>query len=537
MPSDHPIRKQPQSDLATEVTMNPSVDVRQFAMERTRPAGANAPRRRPRLSRYLVPAIVIIGFLAMLGWAARDRFLPVTPVTVVPVIVARAEVQQAGTPLFRAAGWIEPRPTAVLVPALTEGVIEELLVVEGQAVDKGEPVARLIDADRKLALKQAKATLAVQDSEVASAESELKSAKLRFEQPLHLQAALADAQSLLAETEAALAKLPFQIESAQANVDFSEKRLGQRKQAANAIAGSLIQESERDYTAAKSELQQLQDQGHRLKKQIEAIERKRDATAQQLKLRIEEAAKVAEAESRLKSAEARHAQACLTVEQAQLDLDRTVVRAPITGRVLQLVSPPGTHVASAGASPQGSSTIVKLYDPKLLQVRADVRLEDVSFVQPGQEVQIETPSSKAPLKGTVLQATSSANIQKNTLEVKVAITDPPPTITPEMLVTTTFIAPPRPEQPGSSQQERLLVPRSLVEKSGDAATVWTVDATSLARRRTIKLGQAGSDALVEVIEGLSPTDKLIVSGRERLTEGERVVVTGDDPTLGLGKAG
>ncbi|WP_231754230.1 HlyD family efflux transporter periplasmic adaptor subunit [Caulifigura coniformis] len=451
------------------------------------------------------------------------------------MIVSRAEVQQAGTPLFKAAGWIEPRPTAVLATALTDGVVDELLVVEGQSVEKGQAVAKLISADRRLALEQAKATLLVHDKEVASAESDLRSAKLRFDQPLHLEAALADAQSSLAETEAALAKLPFQIDAAQANSAFAEKRLGLRRKAADSIAESLIQESERNYAAAKSELQQLEDQQPRLKKQVDAIERKRETAAQQLKLRIEESAKVAESEARLKSSEARRNQATLAVEQAQLDLDRTVVRAPISGRVLQLVAPPGTHVASVGVSPQGSSTIVRLYDPRMLQVRADVRLEDVLFVQPGQEVQLETPSSKTPLRGTVLQATSTANIQKNTLEVKVAIIEPPPTVTPEMLVTATFIAPPQPEQPGSAQQDRLLVPRSLVEKAAETSTVWTVDATNAARRRSIRLGSAGTDALVEVVEGLSPTDKLIVSGRERLTEGERVVVTGDDPSLGIGK--
>ena len=41
-------------------------------------------------------------------------------VKVVPVHVSRAEVQQAGTPLFKAAGWVEPRPTSTIhVPPTT----------------------------------------------------------------------------------------------------------------------------------------------------------------------------------------------------------------------------------------------------------------------------------------------------------------------------------------------------------------------------------------------------------------------------------
>ena len=46
-----------------------------------------------------------------------------------------------------------------------------------------------------------------------------------------------------------------------------------------------------------------------------------------------------------------------------------------------------------------SSTIVTLYDPNRIQVRADVRLEDVPLVVPGQPVQIETAWSRKPLRG------------------------------------------------------------------------------------------------------------------------------------------
>src|SRR5882724_5018944 len=109
--------------------MSANVDLRQLAVRRDGPA-IPAPPRRPRhlLSRYLLPGAVLVGFLAVAGWAARDSLLPSRPVTVVPVLTTRAEIRQGGTPLFQAAGWVEPRPTPVLVTALAEGVIDKLLV-------------------------------------------------------------------------------------------------------------------------------------------------------------------------------------------------------------------------------------------------------------------------------------------------------------------------------------------------------------------------------------------------------------------------
>src|SRR5690606_22719854 len=134
----------------------------------------------------------------------------------------------------------------------------------------------------------------------------------------------------------------------------------------------------------------------------------------------------------LKAAEARVQQAELAVRVARLRLERMVVKAPVTGRVLSLVAQPGSRVM--GLDPGGehrASTVVTLYDPQMLQVRADVRLEDVPRVLPGQPVKIETVSSSEPLEGEVLYATSQANIQKNTLEVKIAVKSPPATIRPE----------------------------------------------------------------------------------------------------------
>src|SRR5205823_6769288 len=109
--------------------MNSNVDLQQLAVRRD---GAAAPQlRRPRhlASRYLLPGVVLVGFLAVVAWAARDSLLPSRPVTVMPVLTTRAEVRQEGTPLFQAAGWVEARPTPVLVTALAEGVIDQLLVV------------------------------------------------------------------------------------------------------------------------------------------------------------------------------------------------------------------------------------------------------------------------------------------------------------------------------------------------------------------------------------------------------------------------
>ncbi len=91
------------------------------------------------------------------------------------------------------------------------------------------------------------------------------------------------------------------------------------------------------------------------------------------------------------------------------------------GRILKVVASPGSRVMGLETTAgQSSSTVVEMYDPQKLQVRVDVRLEDVPMVIPGQQVNIETASSADVIHGQVLQITSSANIQKNTLRSRLS---------------------------------------------------------------------------------------------------------------------
>ena len=516
--------------------MATELDLRQLALDRGTPVVPRRARRRPVYSRYVLPGIVIFGFLAMLGWAARDRFLSSKAVTVVPVVVTRAEVQQAGTPLFQAAGWIEPRPTPVSVSALADGIIADLLVVEGQDIEAGQPVARLIDADAQLLLDQARADLALREAELENANAELHAARLRLENPVHLQAVLSEAQSQLAKTETALAAIPFLIQAAEARSVYSEQNLTGKQASASALAGRVIQQAQSEYESAVAELQELKGRESRLESEADALRKRRDALARQLELLLDETRQVAGTKALAKVAEARKRQAELAVQAAQLRLDRMTVKSPVAGRVLSLVAWPGSRVMGLGpGGEQTANTVVTLYDPQVLQVRADVRLEDVPLLQIGQPVRIETASVKEPIQGQVLYATSQASVQKNTLEVKVAISSPPPNVRPEMLVTTTFLAPEQSgsESEASEEQERLLVPRQLVESSGDGHTLWLADPSGMARRRSVRLGKAGTDDLVEVLNGLTPTDRLISGGREGLRDGDSIMITGEDSNIGM----
>jgi RND family efflux transporter MFP subunit len=484
------------------------------------------------LSRYVLPLVLVAGFLALVAWASRDLVFPPRPVTVMPVLSTTAEIKQEGTPLFKAAGWIEPRPTPVRVPALAPGVVEELLVVQDQPVREGEPVAELVKADAKLTHERALVDLKVRQAELEDMKSQLKAAQTRFEQPVHLQAALGEAEASLAKIQTQLKNLPFELRRAEADLASAQKDYEGKLASKGVVAGVQIDIAQGKRDSAKAMVQELTDREASLKKEQAALSARRDALKTQLELLADELQAKEGALALVKVAEARVEQARVVVAEAKLQLDRMTIRAPVDGRVYQLIAQPGSRFGG-GTNPlsgHDGSTVITMYRPGMLQVRVDVRFEDLPKVSLMQPVEIDNPALPQPIIGTVLFISSEANIQKNTLEVKVEIPDPPKVFKPEMLVDVTFLAPKAPESTEEPTQEmKLYVPGQLIlqEEAGDF--VWVADQSDQRARKTlVQTGLAGSNGLVEIKQGLTMTSRLIVGGIEGLEDGQRIKITGEE---------
>ncbi|MHC4876073.1 MAG: efflux RND transporter periplasmic adaptor subunit [Planctomycetota bacterium] len=518
-----------------------AVDIKQLAIDRGGSdrgelTSIGPPRRF--VSRYVIPTGLIIGFALVSAWAGRDSLLPRKDVTVIPVHVTTAEVHQSGTALFKAAGWIEPRPTPIRVASLAEGVIETLLVVEDQAVARNEPIAELVDDDARLALEAAQATLKLREAEVERCVAALKAGETNFAEPTQLLADAAEAEAELAKVQTQLTSLPFELASAEAQLRFSKADLATRRKAAIAISEIELAEAESLLDAADARVKELSNRNTSLIAERKALTAKLAAVRRRLELKTEERRTLDEAKAQLAAAAAMQEQADVAVAEAQLRLDRMTIRAPVAGRVMHLLTTPGTFV-SGSMSMRGdqaehdTGTVVTLYQPESLQVRVDVRFEDLPQTAAGQPVQIESPALDEPIVGHVLFPTSFADIQKNTLSVKVALDNPPDVLKPEMLVDVRFLSSGETHQDDESDEStdrvkplRVLVPRDLVttDESG-ASAVWVADiAAGTARLQRIEINDGASGLLIEVTSGLTPASRLIASGQHELRDGDRIRV-------------
>ena len=342
--------------------MSNDVDLRELAVDRGGTGQPTIETRRHALTRYLLPLVLILGFLSLVAWSAREIVFPPRNVTVVPVFSTISEMSQEGTPLFNAAGWIEPRPTPVRVAALAPGVIEELLVVEDQQVKAGEPIAQLVKDDAKLARDAAMANLRLREAETDEANAALTAAQTRFEQPVLLEAPLGEAEASLARMSTLLKNLPFEVRRAEADEHAARKEFEAKLAAKGVVAGVEVEIARSKTESAKALVEELRDRADSLAIEESALTRRRDALKTQLKLRADEIKDRDEAHARVRCAAARVEQARVVVAQTELQLNRMTVRSPIDGRVFRLIGEPGARIGGGMTQMAGhdGSTIVTL---------------------------------------------------------------------------------------------------------------------------------------------------------------------------------
>lgn len=486
-----------------------------------------APRFRWK-TRVLGPGVILLAVGGLLAYTAREALTPATAVRVVPVVV-KAVQDGGGAAVVQAPGWIEADPFAISVSALTDGVVKEMLALEGQEIKAGQVVARLVDEDAKLALAAAEAELGEKQAEVLLAEAALKAAQRDWDHPIDRKRAVAVGQGLLEESRRELAKLASDIAAEAAKHEEIQEEFTRKN---NALARQAASEFEVVQARLRLVSQQAVLESTRgmkpvLEARIARLEAELEAAQEHLELRISETRLLEEGKAGLAKAKAALARAEARREEAKLRVERMQVRSPAEGVVLTRLAEPGSKLLLSADAPQ-SAVVLRLYDPKKLQIRVDVPLASAGQVSVGQGAQIVVDVlPERTFQGRVTRVVHEADIQKNTLQVKVAIEAPAPQLKPEMLARVRLMS----ESTGQREQgqQRVFAPRRLLRGEGDGARVWVVDqGRSAAVERAVKVGSGRSEGWVEVVEGLQPGDRLIATETGGLREGSRVQVTGED---------
>ncbi len=482
----------------------------------------------PWKTRLLLPGGILAATAALFAVAGYGLIAPAHTVSVAPVIQKGWSSATLGETVVQASGWIEPDPYSISVSALADGVVEDVLVLESAVVKKGDVLVRLVHEDARLDLEQAEASLKLAESEVASAQAELTAAQTYWDNPVELERAVTSLSAEAEKQRATLGQITSEITAETAIREEAERAYRRAEllwqQDEVGTEAGLDKEKAR-YEAQAAMLVAKREQYATVLATIDQIESDLNAAREDLRLRTDDIVRLEEAKASLQRASAAADLARSVRNEKLLQLDRMAVRAPANGVVLRRLVQPGAKVVRMMDSPH-SSHVMHLYDPKSLQVRVDVPLVDAAQISVGQHAEITVEVlPDAVFQGEVTRVMHEADIQKNTLEVKVALRDPKPVLRPEMLARVRFLATATVAEAG--ERLAVLAPYAALTRGVNGTHVWVVENRrgdkGVARRRTIEpIYGPASATWIEVVSGLQPGNRLILNPPIDLRDGARV---------------
>ncbi|MHC4871579.1 MAG: efflux RND transporter periplasmic adaptor subunit [Planctomycetota bacterium] len=477
-------------------------------------------------SRLLVPTILFTAGFSLLIVSAQSSLLPVTTVEVEAAVSKVTDSTVAASTQVVAAGWLEAAPYLQHVTALTGGVLLEVNVLEGESVKADTVVAILDDDDAKLALKRSQAMLKLKQAAVAEAHARNEAAESNWKNPVDHDRSVAVSNAQLKEAQAAVSVAQDRLTQQEAVLAQARRDRDRAKKLVETetITRQRGEESQKQFEVAQAErnaiaktLQQAELTVIRMKARAEAAKRNSDLRISDKRERDAAAAALRRAEAEAEVAEA-------ALAEAELRLKRTRIRTAVDGVVVTRWKEPGDKVMLNGDKNR-SATIVSLYDPKKMQARVDVPLADAAKIAIGQRCEIISdvlPNQSFP--GKVSRILHAADVQKNTLEVKVALETTSPALRPEMLCRVRFLAG---SQTDTGKTSAVFAPSKAV-RDGKVWLLRNFDGTYGEARaltlsdETLRRLEQGTIEGWAAVQGLQAGDLVIISSSASLRDGEQV---------------
>lgn len=323
----------------------------------------------------LILAIVII--LALVGPDEESSATPPTAAGTDSTAVGPTTSSTGSSRTLAAGGYVEARRTALVWPG-RDGIVAQLHVTRGQWVEKGD---LLLELDSRTAV----AAVAMAGAELDQARARLRRLRegARVEELAAAGSEREEAEAQSAEAKAALARL----------LSLGESEL---------VPAAEVDSARYRADAAAARVETLRSN--------------------------EQLLQVGTHPADLEAAEAEVARKEAALERAEVDLDLTKLRAPFDGRVIAIELEPGEVVSLFDV---GSG--IEIADESELWVRVDVPEDRLEGLELGDHAEVYAQAIGAdPLAARVVEIAPKADRQSNTVEVAVAIIDPPPILRPDM---------------------------------------------------------------------------------------------------------
>ncbi|TMA80806.1 MAG: efflux RND transporter periplasmic adaptor subunit [Deltaproteobacteria bacterium] len=204
------------------------------------------------------------------------------------------------------------------------------------------------------------------------------------------------------------------------------------------------------------------------------------------------------------------------LDQAKVQLDYTVLRAPRDGVVLAKMKEVGEIAVPGGF--EGAGDLIRMANLEDLRAEIDINESDLHRIQMGQDAEVVPDAyPERAYAARVVKLYPQVNRQKGTLKIEVQIPHPDEKLLPDMSVRINFLTEARPPTPGGTV---VTVPRAALREDEHGRYVWVV-ADGRVRRQAVTTGAELGDQ-VQIVDGLAGGEALATGDASRLHDGDPV---------------
>jgi RND family efflux transporter MFP subunit len=194
--------------------------------------------------------------------------------------------------------------------------------------------------------------------------------------------------------------------------------------------------------------------------------------------------------------------------------DYTRITAPFAGVITIRYADTGSLIAAGTSTSTQSIAVVRLAQISVLRLVLQIPESVAPQVHVGGSIKVHVQAMNQDFEGKVSRFADSLDQQTRTMETEVDFQNSDGKLMPGMFCEAYFVH--------DKKKNALSIPLEAVDRNGDQASVFVVNAANVVEVRPVTLGQQSSTQ-VEVLSGLTEGERVIVGNLSEFTQGQKVL--------------
>jgi len=205
-------------------------------------------------------------------------------------------------------------------------------------------------------------------------------------------------------------------------------------------------------------------------------------------------------------------------KQLQAMSDYTRITAPFDGVVTRRYVDTGALVQAGTNSNTQALPVVSVAETNLFRLTLPVPESAVPKISLGSTVTVRVPSLNRDFEGKVSRYADAVNQETRTMHTEVDVPNPGEPGKDGSIVAGMYA---EVKLALTKKDEALVIPIQAVTRNGEQASLLVVNSQDRIEERNVQLGMEGANE-VEVLSGLSPSERVVVGSRNQFRVGDKV---------------